>query len=58
MIKEASTFVFNVYELVREEVGVIIDIQIWKGFCLRQIKYILTSSREIQDTCSGKLTPL
>ena len=56
MIKEANLFVFNAYELVREGVGVVIDIQTWKGFCLRQIRYILTSSLEIQDACSGKVT--
>ena len=56
MIKEANLFVLNVYELVRQEVGIVIDIQTWKGFCLRQIRYILTYSLEIQDTCSGKLT--
>ena len=53
MLKEDSTFLLNTFSLVQEEIGITIDLELWKRFCLRQMNYILTSQENV-GTCSGK----
>ena len=47
MKKEETAFAFSVYEVVREDVGIVIDLNTWKRFCMRQVKKMLTSGQTI-----------